>query len=545
MKGPNPKCRFRYQMLSNADPAFDGFITRATEWERSQMNISGLCSSGEIDALDISVNAELSYMQRQYTRAMDLVKEALRKCPRSVDALRILCKLLNPSMTVPGRDPDTYMCMLRECMSFFRPYYYRNFEELGGRGTEAFQLRPVVRFLNTLASPKIMADRVDVCTHALEEVLRLDHEDHTFAREKLLLCYLKVLGRAHRRQVCYVQRDERHIRALIDCHFPESEFPLFDKVESTPGWYNEDLMVVRWAEIMLDYKNNGDRWKDLVKKENELCPWMLECQLAEIPLRFLKPPKGPTDYLQRNANRIAERLAICLIDWPKLLIDMYKLIYGRTSLLLEERLRKTVPVTFPELCREGKMTKVTVAVQFLEQGRVALRTGRYPEALQCFTLARCCYAEMMRPGFRWYLNAPFQIVSNRALAAERMQLWPLCRVDTRFTLVMQPDHLKSYERLPLIASMFDAPDLAKELTTFVSDLKENKPATTGEWRKKANYAVAMISIKALMLSKMDMLTDAAREELIKDGIDDMYEPIAVDLDLLDNLPWLEESDLDL
>ena len=542
---PRPQLRFRDQMMSNADPSFEGLSPQAIDWERSQMNISGLCSDAEIEAFQLAVAAEKCLIRRDYPSAMENVHKALAKYPRCVDALRVLCKLFDSLSGIPGGDPDTYMCTLREAISFFRPYYHNTFETLGGRGTEAFQLRPVVRFLNTLASPQIMRDRVDICVHALEEVLRIDHEDHTFARERLLLCYLKLIGRARRRQVCYITRTEAHVRGLIDCHFPECEFPLFDKAESSPGWYNEDLMVLRWAEIILDYHNNGEKWKELVMEENKICPWMFQCQLSILPRPFVETKVSSSDYVQRNAQRIAERLASCLADWPKLIVDMHKVLRGKGNILLEERVLRTAPTTFGELCREGKSAKMTVAGQFLEQGRTALRGCRYGDAMSCFSLARACYSEIMRPGIRWYCNAPFQIVSNRALAAERLSLWTFCRCDTRFTLVMQPDHFRSYERLPIIANAFIAPELADELTRFVEDLQRNKPTTPGEWRKKAAYGIAMISIKAIMLSKMGMLTEEKKQEMIKDGIDDMYEPINTETDLLDNLPWLEEAELDL
>jgi hypothetical protein len=206
-------------------------------------------------------------------------------------------------------------------------------------------------------------------------------------------------------------------------------------------------------------------------------------------------------------------------------------------------------VQFMKLCKptrltcEGKHSRVAFAANLLEKARQTLGSGGYNETVVYLTVATRSFYDAMRPELRWYVNGWFQVMSNRALAAERRGDWNLCRHDTRLTIFMKNDHMKSYERLPVIAAAFKAAMLKGELEKFVMQLKANPPKNSGEWRAAARSAVAMVSITAIMESLADRWTVELQTELEKVGIDDMFTPVTVGDDILEYLPWTHPSDL--
>jgi hypothetical protein len=95
--------------------------------------------------------------------------------------------------------------------------------------------------------------------------------------------------------------------------------------------------------------------------------------------------------------------------------------------------------------------------------------------------------------------------------------------------------------LPVIAEAFEAPELKIELAEFVSQLEKNKPVSQQEWRSHAQKAVALISIGAIVASKMGTLNAEKREELIRIGIEDMYTSVSSRADVIEKLPWIDED----
>jgi hypothetical protein len=206
-------------------------------------------------------------------------------------------------------------------------------------------------------------------------------------------------------------------------------------------------MVLRWAEIILDFHAAKNTWKEKAAAEHDICPWMFQILFEEAP----KQPRNPAndrDFVQCNANRIWERLALCMLDWPDLVIELHHVLRPTRSAMFELKVRKAAPRTADEASRSGKLLMARIGTMFLDKGREQLSGGHSVQSLPLFTMASRYYAEAMKPGQRWFENAPFQIVSNRARAAAVQQLWNLCRHDTRMTIYMQNDHIRSYERLP-------------------------------------------------------------------------------------------------
>jgi hypothetical protein len=69
-----------------------------------------------------------------------------------------------------------------------------------------------------------------------------------------------------------------------------------------------------------------------------------------------------------------------------------------------------------------------------------------------------------------------------------------------------------------------ARDLKIELIEFVKTFKAVPVRPIGEWRRLARTAIALISIPAIMHSRMGRLTQELREELIEIGIEVLYTP---------------------
>jgi hypothetical protein len=241
---------------------------------------------------------------------------------------------------------------------------------------------------------------------------------------------------------------------------------------------------------------------------------------------------------------LGESLTACLFDWPDLIAEMHKMFH-RPDPDFERVLLDESPHPTEDVLRDMKHEKATWSVELLDQGRAKLADGVYREAFSLLTTARRYLWDAMRPSQRWYLNAPFQVASNRALAAERLGMWNVCRQDTRCTLVMQPDHWKSFQRLPLIAEAFEALALRAELAEMVAEIDRRKPMSARQWRKYASVGIAMISVSAIMASRMGQLSDAKREELVRLGIEDMYTPVSSRSDVMEMLPWVDESRLEI
>jgi hypothetical protein len=299
-------------------------------------------------------------------------------------------------------------------------------------------------------------------------------------------------------------------------------------------------MVLRWVEIMMKFHKEDKEWVNLVKKEQEICPWIFKFLFDEVP-KVLRPQAGSNDHVQGNANRICESLMICLMDWPDLFLSIHTELRTSRDPMLEVQILRMCQSARPT--REGKHQRGELAGVLLEKARRTLAAGGYDEAVLQLTLAAKSICEAMRPDMRWYVNGWFQIMSNRALAAERRGDWNLCRHDTRLTIFMRNDHIKSYQRLPLIAQAFQATLLKRELEDFVAQLNAHPPKNSGEWRTVARSAVAMISITAIMESLGGHWTPELRAELEKVGIDDMFTSVTLADDVLEYLPWTNPTDL--
>jgi hypothetical protein len=487
------------------------------------MHNSELYTADQIRAFTYAHKAEALYHAHSVPEATTLCYDAIRLDPQCLDAFRVLsrCMFINPQV-----DCDTIIGICREVLGYVRRLkVIRLLRENPGRATEVLELRPYIRAMHDMASCAVLSGNSDVALLAYEEILRSDYEDFCFVRELLMIQYIRTIGRALRNEVVFVERTVDHLNSLFDAILGGR--PLWDG--------QRDASARRWGNLVLAYMR-GEAWEPLAQAENKESPWVAR-------MMFDETSKIPSDK-DPDAARFAKSLVFGLRDWPDFVKRLHSLL-RRPSQDFDSKADAAAPAVAHDLAWENKLENANMSGAFLEQGRQKHREKSYNDAITMLTLAKRSIVEAMRPSQRWYTNANFAIVSNRASCAEGCGHWWLCRVDTRMTLIMAPNHVRSYERLPRIADALHANDLKIELIEFVKTVKAVPDRPIGEWRRLARAAIALISIPAIMHSRMGTLTQELREELIEIGIEDIYTPVNVELDVLPPLPWLTEDDFEV
>ena len=243
-------------------------------------------------------------------------------------------------------------------------------------------------------------------------------------------------------------------------------------------------------------------------------------------------------------KKFAEPLHLALVEWPDLMIKLHNILRKEDKKFNETTMRYA-PAFSENLGVNNKSQMGKMGFDFLNRGRKAQRSQDYFKAITLFTMSKRYFVEAMKPSQRWYLNAPFALLSNRGTCAEYCAQWALARHDTRFTLFMKPDHARSYYRLPKIAKEFHDDKLKVMLEELAKKVKnEGGKMTSDEWRLAAKRAVALISLKAIVLSRIGKLDEEKIQEMMKNGIEDMYTPCNVGADVMEPLPWLSDNDIE-
>jgi hypothetical protein len=120
----------------------------------------------------------------------------------------------------------------------------------------------------------------------------------------------------------------------------------------------------------------------------------------------------------------------------------------------------------------------------------------------------------------------------------------MVRIDSRYTLVIKPDHVRTYERMAKIAQAYSCPELIPRINALVDEVKAEGEKSQAEWRRLAQRGIALLSLSTIIAARTGGLTDEFLEERIRIGIEDMYTPANVGADVYPVLPWLTEADLD-
>ena len=99
-----------------------------------------------------------------------------------------------------------------------------------------------------------------------------------------------------------------------------------------------------------------------------------------------------------------------------------------------------------------------------------------------------------------------------------------CYRKIQITLLMKPDHIRTYERLPRIALGMCSPRLAEFARSWLTRMKE-APADDTDWEAKAQNCIAMMRLMVIWSARLtDQWTDEL-EEALYDGVGEFFTPI--------------------
>ena len=499
--------------------------------ERMFNSMSGEVSPSKERAFTIANKATCALEQHDFKTAEKMGVHAVTIDPECVDGWRILCRCINQV-----GDGDTVITATREVLNFARTTeeVKECLESEPGMFYSMHTTRNYMRILTDMGSTALQSEQLDVSLMTYEEMIRLNHNDNTGARDPLLACYIKLLGRINSFPNTKPVRTFEQVDAFINLKW------------NGEGIFEDDNLSVRWYNMIKAYAKKQN-WKELAKAEYKKNDLMFKVAFNELDVNEI-PAESPYGFMVGSkSDDVRARgymLKEALRDWPSFLLDCYKLLRNKLPVDFVSYVKGQTPDPENELTPEYKMGMHAIAENFLESGRKALRGHDFLGTIKNCTLAKRGYFEGSQPSRRWYLHAPFAIASNRATAATALSMWNLARIDTRFTLQMKPDHERSYYRLVKIAEAFSAKQLIPVFKKMGEDVKENPPKTEEEWKELAKVAIGLLSIPAIVLAAKNKLTEAERQRLINVGIDDMYTTVNFPADVTPVLPYLKETDLE-
>jgi hypothetical protein len=448
-------------------------------------------------------------------------REAISFDPLCFDAQRLVAHACLGGAKIDG---DSVMCADRELLFCFREFGILDaLQAFPGQASDHFELAPYARLLNDIARTAIFYERFDVATFALEELIRCDRTDVSNA-QALLLCYFGMIGQSKTGHGSELPRTEAHLKALLRAKLPHSEWPLFDRNNPEAG--------ERWIRIVRRFES-GLEYFSLVRNEAAETPWIIDFLLGHVDL---------ADEGDHVVFELADFLKFAMRQYPAFLTDLHDHV-ERPNLDFEYRMYDHAHRHFDSGARSVKAKCVHVALGLLEEGRQKMIARELSKARDLLSNAKHQTRDAMRPSQRWYMSASFAVSSNRATVLDQQENWTALRIDTRFTLLAAPDHLRSYQRLSRIAEAYNT-DLSVYLRPLNREVASPKKKSMAQWRKLANRAIALMSLAAIIHARRGSLTPEKLEELEHVGIEDLYSPLTVGADIMPTLPWLTPADLE-
>lgn len=482
-------------------------------------------------AFTIANKAREAMMLSNNSDAIKMSYEALSIDPFCVDGWLVLCKILFQMC-----DGDTVLCNLREILHFSRNLYKEVFDANNGMFYSIPHTRPYIRILTEIGSTAFISDQLNVAIYAYEEILRLNHKDNTGARDQLLACYLKIIGRTQRFPSTQPKRT-----------IEQAEQLMYGQLNSQ-NIFEENNLTVRWAKLCFAYLKNKN-WKEIAKEEYEKNDLIFKVVFDDLQISDI-PPSDPNHpqaiYLNSKSDDVrakGEMIKESMADWPNFVIELCKFIKNKVSSQFQNEVMSNAPNPDSKMKKEHKTKVAAIGQQFLNQGRADLTNRRFSQAIEKFSMAKRGFYEASKPSPKWYLNAPFAIVSNRATAAAQLGMWDLVRMDTRFTLLMKPDHERTYLKLPQLARAFKAKQLIDDFEKIAKRVENHDVKDIDDWKKLARKVIGFTSISAIAFAAEGILTKEKKDELIETGINDCYCPINVGPQY-SLLPWLTPEDID-
>ena len=509
---------------------------------------------------DYAFGAMVHLYSGDISKAKLWAKKAISVNPECTDAYLVRLLLLTQVA-----DGETVICGLRELLArsedmtaFYTSEKNRCFYQIP-------RTRPYIRILRAIGCVAYATNRIDIATRAYEAVMGVNGTDATNARHPLVSCYLILMGLVRKGQQVSVQRTCTHLTNLLKLQYDGQSVFAADSLEP----------MKRWANIFISYLSKGpnDQWKQLVQDE-----WSLSKETVTAILDPVHVEKNPIPMVlfdrddrvfredmtlgsQYNASQepytrlsgmfpstvdftTVDYLKRAMKEWPDMAADMrtlLKLEYldeNRTSLSLNEATHDD------ETKNEDCDQKIE---DLINESRKAINEGRYRDGIAACTKAKQIVLEMIPTTERWYKHASFVIASNRATCAAMLEEWELARLDSMITLMMKPDHIRTYERLPRIASAMFCPRLADYLRKFVDRVKSSPSPDAESWRKFAKEGVVCLSWDVMWASR----TEQDWYDTIVHGCSDGLWKIDIDQELFDKevygsyaarLPYLSDED---
>jgi hypothetical protein len=434
-------------------------------------------------------------------------------------------------------DLDTMICGYREILFATRPFYQEVFDERLARFYGNSLTRPYTRALTTFAMAAHNCARLDLATYTYEELLRLVGRDNTGARSPLVACYLKLIARRKRHPSTTPIRTIAHLKRLLDQRADNG--PIFGKDADEP--------MKRWAKLFLAYESGG-KWKDQAKAEYKRSEPTFQLVFGETSLSQLPQDRNAPGMKVRDpfddARAYGMLVADTFLDWPDFKIALHDLLRGP-----DDDFGMRALADAPDLAKLGtpflRDTLRETARDELESGRAALTDDRLVEALKHFVDAKQAMNLVNFTSGRWYLGAEFAIVSNRGTCAAGLGHWGLARMDARWTLLMKPDHIRTYERLPRIAEAHFCPQIMPRIKRLVEEVKADTEKTAEDWLRLSRVGIALMSLAVMIAARTNALTDAYFEQMCEVGIEDMFTPVNAPFEAHPILPWLTNEDMEV
>lgn len=517
-------------MINNGDDDYPQYkLPALIISERSFMSIDKEIDPNIERAFTIANKGIKAIEANKLDDAKKMSYHALSLDPFCVDAWRMILNVLNQTC-----DGDTLVCCFREVIEFSRRFYSEEFQQKGNFYTIP-RTRPYVRLLADFAKTALRGDQLDTAIYAYEEAIRLNYHDNMILRDPLLCCYVKIIGRISKFPKTKPVRTIDQVLRFIDSELDEN--PLF----------NKDTLTVRWAQICFAYIQKKN-WQELAKKEYSKSEYIFKVLFNEIHIPRLPPPNLEMQDGFNVDNKVIEVRAYGYIkeameDWPALLIDLRRLFRGKVSTQLAEDIRLNAPNPDNDLTPLYKRQALSDAETFLGRARDSLSNRNFMQAVQLFTFAKNGYDEASIPSRRWYLHTPFAVASNRATAAYHLQMWNLLRIDSRFTLLMKPDHERTYLRLPSISKAFGAKQLDDDFNKIMRMVQNKMLNNIDDWKKLAKETIGLLALPVIAYAAAGKLTKEMKDKYIEIGIENMY--VTVNYGMKQSvLPWLKETDVE-
>ncbi|OHS92749.1 hypothetical protein TRFO_12295 [Tritrichomonas foetus] len=482
----------------------------------------------QVEAFTLGNKAFAAAVLKDVQLCEKLAYQALHLDIYCIDAWRALCSSL--FSTAEG---DAMILALREVRAFF----IRKLRYLCYLGHGQFYIdpkgRPYLRLLIDLGHVALESDLLDIAIYTYEELTRLDSENGYGTHEALAACYLKIIGRLHRFPNTQPKRDLKHLEALLN-----------HKIR--PG-----SIIARWAKIMIAWEKKEKNWEKFAIQEYSRGQYSFKIVFGEVNIdavqtHSLYEVTSFTNLCNKvECQNYGRFLMRATLDWPNFVIDLHRVVRRNVTPQIRQYVNSNVPVPPCEVNNNYKKQMREMGDNLLNQARTQLSNRQFQQALQTSAYCKRSYIEAIQPSKRFYIDMPFAVVSNRATAAYYLGMYNLCRIDTRFTIFIKNDHDRSYNRIPKLLEFFGAKQIMPDAMRLAEKaMDKSKPKEPEEWKQMAREAIGYLSLRMIILSVHNKLTDEIKEDIFNTGIEDTYTPINVNADLVPMLPWLGPNDIE-